>query len=155
MMKINQLLMNLHRSDGFFNHAMHGLQTNTLTPECSPLRGLNSCGRTSFNYCGACGLMLQKRNLLIALSNLPLILSRMSLTLEEFREYVANSGVNFVGLSNDGKRQWRESFDRSRQHPAGKLTFKILFHISNQVLCIIYIICDFLRRFYRVEPIFL
>jgi hypothetical protein len=99
--------------------------------------------------------MLQKRNLLIALSNLPLILSRMAL--EEFREYVANSGVNFDGLSNDEKRQWRESFDRSRQpqHPAGKLTFKILFHINNQVLCIIYIICDFLRRFYRVEPIFL
>jgi hypothetical protein len=42
-MKINELLMNLHRSDGFFNHAMHGLQTNILTQECSPLRGQNSC----------------------------------------------------------------------------------------------------------------
>jgi hypothetical protein len=36
-MKINQLLMNLHRSDGFFNHAMHGLQTNILTPGAEQL----------------------------------------------------------------------------------------------------------------------
>jgi hypothetical protein len=79
------------------------------------------------------------------------------MSLEEFREYVSNSGVNFDGLSNEERRQWRETFDRSRQHqqPAGKLTFKILFHISNHSIYIIYAIFDFIRRFYRVETIFL
>jgi len=48
------------------------------------------------------------------------------MSLEEFRAYVTNSGVNFDGLSDDKKGEWRERFDRSRQPQqlAGKLTFK-------------------------------
>jgi len=42
------------------------------------------------------------------------------MSLQEFRDYVANSDVNFDSLSNDEKRQWRETFDKSRQQaPAG------------------------------------
>jgi hypothetical protein len=37
------------------------------------------------------------------------------MSLQEFREYVANSGVNFDGLSDDKKGEWRERFDKSRQ----------------------------------------
>ena len=46
------------------------------------------------------------------------------MSLPEFREYVTNSGVNFDGLSDDKKKEWREQFDRSRQLvTAGKYTF--------------------------------
>eukprot|EP01031_Cornospumella_fuschlensis_P032982 gene32982-39888_t len=40
---------------------------------------------------------------------------------EEFKKYVTDSGVNFDALSQEEKRQWRESFDKSlhlRQVPA-------------------------------------
>jgi hypothetical protein len=49
------------------------------------------------------------------------------MSLEEFREYVSNSGVNFDGLSNEERRQWRETFDRSRQHqqPAGDIKLQM------------------------------
>jgi hypothetical protein len=35
------------------------------------------------------------------------------------------------------------------QQPAGKFTFKNIFDISNPIICILYIVCDFIRRFYR------
>jgi hypothetical protein len=35
-------------------------------------------------------------------------------TLEDFKNYVTLSGVNFDQLSNNEKREWRESFDKSR-----------------------------------------
>jgi hypothetical protein len=35
-------------------------------------------------------------------------------TLEDFRNYVTDSGVNFDELSNDKKGEWRERFDKSR-----------------------------------------
>jgi hypothetical protein len=41
------------------------------------------------------------------------------------------------------------------QQPAGKFTLKNIFDISNPIICILYIICDFIRRFYRVETAFL
>lgn len=34
------------------------------------------------------------------------------MSLNDFRTYVENSGVNFNGLSNEEKRQWRETFDK-------------------------------------------
>jgi hypothetical protein len=54
-------------------------------------------------------------------------ISQMSL--EEFKAYVSNSGVNFDGLSPNEKREWRETFDKSRQlttssTPAGKFITK-------------------------------
>mmetsp|Transcript_13435 Transcript_13435/g.18197 ORF Transcript_13435/g.18197 Transcript_13435/m.18197 type:complete len:328 (-) Transcript_13435:106-1089(-) len=36
-------------------------------------------------------------------------------SLQEFRDYVTNSGVNFDILTIEQKREWRETFDRSRQ----------------------------------------
>ena len=36
------------------------------------------------------------------------------MSLQEFRDYVTNSGVDFDILSIEQKRQWRETFDRSR-----------------------------------------
>mmetsp|Transcript_26831 Transcript_26831/g.38322 ORF Transcript_26831/g.38322 Transcript_26831/m.38322 type:complete len:171 (+) Transcript_26831:68-580(+) len=35
-------------------------------------------------------------------------------SLQEFRDYVTNSGVNFDILTIEQKREWRETFDRSR-----------------------------------------
>jgi hypothetical protein len=35
-------------------------------------------------------------------------------TLEDFKNYVTESGVNFDGLSDDKKREWRETFDKSK-----------------------------------------
>jgi hypothetical protein len=35
-------------------------------------------------------------------------------TLEDFKNYVTESGVNFDGLSDDKKGEWRERFDKSR-----------------------------------------
>jgi hypothetical protein len=47
------------------------------------------------------------------------------MSLDEFKAYVISSGVNFDGLSDDKKGEWRERFDRSRQvQPVGKLSFK-------------------------------
>jgi hypothetical protein len=43
------------------------------------------------------------------------------MSLEEFKEYLSSSGINFDELSNDKKIEYRERFDRSRQTaPAGK-----------------------------------
>ena len=36
------------------------------------------------------------------------------MSLQEFRDYVTNSGVNFDILTIEQKREWREMFDRSR-----------------------------------------
>jgi hypothetical protein len=36
---------------------------------------------------------------------------------QEFKDYVANSGVVFDELSDDEKGLWRETFDRSRMFP--------------------------------------
>jgi ABC-type Fe2+-enterobactin transport system substrate-binding protein len=38
----------------------------------------------------------------------------MAQTLAEFRNYVVSSGVDFDALSIEQKRQWRETFDKSR-----------------------------------------
>ena len=35
-------------------------------------------------------------------------------TLEDFKNYVTESGVNFDGLSDDKKGEWRERFDKSK-----------------------------------------
>ena len=37
------------------------------------------------------------------------------MSLEEFKAYVTNSGVTFDTLSTAEKREWRETFDKSRQ----------------------------------------
>jgi hypothetical protein len=59
------------------------------------------------------------------------------MSLQEFREYVTNSGVNFDGLSDDKKREWRESFERIRQAvpPAGKDAIQIIIFHRNHVKC--------------------
>ena len=36
------------------------------------------------------------------------------MSLQEFKEYVASSGVDFDTLTNDKKGEWRERFDKSR-----------------------------------------
>jgi hypothetical protein len=49
------------------------------------------------------------------------------MSLQEFKSYVENSGVDFGGLTDDKKREWRERFDRSR----GKLySYPILSYLS-------------------------
>jgi hypothetical protein len=53
------------------------------------------------------------------------------MSLEEFKSYLYNRGINFDELTNDKKIEYGEAFDRSRQvQPAGKLSFKnnILTH---------------------------
>jgi hypothetical protein len=58
------------------------------------------------------------------------------MSLEEFKTYVSNSGVDFDGLSDDKKGEWRERFDRSRFEaavPAGKSHLEISFPSSNQI----------------------
>ena len=57
------------------------------------------------------------------------------MSLEEFKAYVSNSGVDFDGLSDDKNGEWRERFDRSRLQavPAGKSHFQISFPSSNQI----------------------
>ena len=40
------------------------------------------------------------------------------MSLNEFREYVESSGVNFNVLTNEEKRQWRETFDKSKNSAA-------------------------------------
>ena len=49
------------------------------------------------------------------------------MSLQEFKSYVENSGVDFDGLTNAEKREWRETFDKSR----GKLySYVILSYLS-------------------------
>ena len=36
------------------------------------------------------------------------------MSLQEFSDYVTNSGVNFDILTIEQKREWRETFDKSR-----------------------------------------
>lgn len=78
------------------------------------------------------------------------------MSLEEFKAYVTNSGVNFDGLSDDKKGEWRERFDRSRQpqQPAGKFTFQNTFDISNHIICNLHIICYFSAEFILWKPYF-
>ena len=45
------------------------------------------------------------------------------MSLQEFQEYVTNSGVVFDTLTNEEKRGWRESFDKSRP---GKYSITLL-----------------------------
>ena len=47
------------------------------------------------------------------------------MSLQAFRDYVENSGVNFDDLTNEEKRGWRETFDKSRN--SGKI---ILYRYS-------------------------
>jgi hypothetical protein len=70
------------------------------------------------------------------------ILSRMSL--EEFRAFVNNSGVEFDKLNNDDKIRYRVDFERSRQavQPTGKCTFKQYLFIVNHIEYLYYIIYD-------------
>lgn len=43
------------------------------------------------------------------------------ISLEDFKAYVYNRGVVFDTLSNEEKRLWSETFDKSRQvQPTGK-----------------------------------
>ena len=37
------------------------------------------------------------------------------MSLVEFKEFVASSGVEFDSLSNEEKRGWRETFDKSNR----------------------------------------
>ena len=53
------------------------------------------------------------------------------MSLQEFKSYVENSGVDFDGLTDDKKGEWRERFDRSR----GKLySYLILSHLSTPLI---------------------
>lgn len=36
------------------------------------------------------------------------------MALEEFKDYVRNSGVDFDNLTTEEKRMWRETFDKSQ-----------------------------------------
>lgn len=45
------------------------------------------------------------------------------MSLEEFKSYVRNSGVDFDALTTNEKRKWRESFDKSRQAGGKSLIF--------------------------------
>ena len=49
------------------------------------------------------------------------------MSLDAFKSYVVNSGVDFGVLTNAEKREWRETFDKS----GGKLySYPILSHLS-------------------------
>ena len=42
---------------------------------------------------------------------------------EDFKKYVTDSGVIFDQLTNNEKREWRESFDKSKNNNAGEISF--------------------------------
>jgi hypothetical protein len=71
------------------------------------------------------------------------------MSLEEFRAFVNNSGVEFDKLNNDDKIRYRVDFERSRQavQPTGKCTFKqylfIVNHIEYDKYTIINVSCHF------------
>ena len=44
---------------------------------------------------------------------------------QEFRDYVTSRGVNFDSLSNEEKRQWSKTFDKSER--AGNFLFQHIF----------------------------
>jgi len=68
---------------------------------------------------------------------------------QEFRDYVTSSGVDFDILTIEQKREWRETFDKSRPpapapQPAGNfpapLSFIELLNLKFSRICI-YFIC--------------
>ena len=50
------------------------------------------------------------------------------MSLQEFSEYVTNSGVDFDTLTVEQKRNWRETFDRSRQPSVQRGNYLIHLH---------------------------
>jgi hypothetical protein len=49
------------------------------------------------------------------------------MSLQEFKSYVENSGVDFDGLTNAEKREWRETFDKT---PGKLYSYLILSYLS-------------------------
>jgi hypothetical protein len=61
------------------------------------------------------------------------------MSLQEFESYVVSCGVDFDGLTDDKKGEWRERFDRSR----GKLYFYISYFHTSARLSINNCACQF------------
>ena len=57
-----------------------------------------------------------------------LFLNLGKMSLQEFSEYVTNSGVDFDTLTVEQKRNWRETFDRSRQPSVQRGNYLIHLH---------------------------